>query len=779
MLVLHASLVEGPLKPGPKIGASQRSSKRARRHERRRSGDSNPDQDINPQRRLSTTFTETSPNALSRRASLQPNSGSDLDIDSRSGEEYIPLSPEASIPTQTPRPENRNPKGASAVPYSLPESTSMNRSTATEQESIRTSSGEGPTQARIFLSDEQTLQTCYALHTSPDMVQRLIIAYFDNMTSFSLFSRPQFEAKLAAISSPTQRHALLAAMFSFAARFEPFNDRHKSPADGTASASNRYLELALSFIDQAINESADEAPTLCLLQALILTTFQQLMAGVRGKSWRSLGICVRIAYELKLHLIDTGLNDCMHVAVQENVSRWCADEERRRAWWAIWECDVLASTVRRIPTAIDWTQNETLLPVDDQSWFAQRIQPSCFLELDPIDRWKSLQRSGNQSAKAWLIVVTSFMRDAHVLVNPFGMSPTRRSMSDLSASLEILANSLRCFTVALPRSIAYRNEYLSFTSSDPADAVAARFRDSAKHGIYMMTQMASWLVNYRDVHVDVFKYISLTGRNSMGYIQQATEDTHYEGSPLYSLNGETEAQALGRYADTADKVCCLVSNSSEDHVRYVNPIFSTVVWIAASVQLVYKTLGPEGSNRRLIETKFDLLRLNYRQYVTYWNSPKALDENLDDFAARLQVHPPRFMADARVSSAKEGFSSSIKAQTLRPVLHDRSNKPWSTYTNHSVDSPDDSRYSIERSKAQDHQQQRQRGSLRTTPIGAEPPFSFLADLNAGNAVTAPSGAADLTTGTDFIHNCGGEMPFDMNTELQNYCDGLFSGIHVG
>ena len=81
---------------------------------------------------------------------------------------------------------------------------------------------------------------------------------------------------------------------------------------------------------------------------MVLTTFQQLVKGVRGRAWRSTGTCVRIAYELRLNLIDIGRVDYSRELSPETVAKWYADEERRRVWWAIWEFDVFG---KLLPTS--------------------------------------------------------------------------------------------------------------------------------------------------------------------------------------------------------------------------------------------------------------------------------------------------------------------------------------------------------------------------------------------------------------------------------------------
>jgi hypothetical protein len=242
--------------------------------------------------------------------------------------------------------------------------------------------------------------------------------------------------------------------------------------------------LATKFIEEAIKEFKDQTPTLCLLQALIISTHQMLARGVRGVAWRSTGLCVRMAYEMNLHLIDSTNARSSH----DVAGSWLLDEECRRAWWAIWEMDVFASTVRRCPTAINWTQIETYLPASDEDWFAGRPQPSCVLKLNITNRWKILQSKRITSLKAWFVVVNSLMKEAQTISSPrsvyqpssFNKSYETEGLSyddgyinfrDTSDDQETLANALRCFVLALPEQFKYRDQYLSFEAGRDVDCV--------------------------------------------------------------------------------------------------------------------------------------------------------------------------------------------------------------------------------------------------------------------------------------------------------------------
>jgi len=195
-------------------------------------------------------------------------------------------------------------------------------------------------------------------------------------------------------------------MLAFSARFSNWEsqegqdgeDKEGFKLTGMKHSPLYFLELASRFFEEAIHECGDEAPQLCILQAMILLAHGQLTQGVRGKAWRSLGTCVRLAYELNLHLVDAG-----HARPVADARERCDFEEKRRAWWAIWEMDIFASTVRRCPTAMDWSQNETLLPIEDEYWFQNKPRASCFLEKDLVRRWKVLQESGNHWPKRGIL----------------------------------------------------------------------------------------------------------------------------------------------------------------------------------------------------------------------------------------------------------------------------------------------------------------------------------------------------------------------------------------
>jgi hypothetical protein len=461
------------------------------------------------------------------------------------------------------------------------------------------------------------------------------------MAAFSLFHQPSFESKMRSTTSPKELAALLASMFAFSSRFKSSSGQAYDPQNQDVDAQalyspDHFQSLAQKYVDEELLEYSEKPPSLGLLQALILLTFQQLTTGVRGAAWRRLGLCIRTAYELQLHHLD--LDDYTEM---DDVGLWCAVEERRRAWWAVWEMDVFASTIKRCPSGIDRCDNETRLPAPDEHWHNGRVFRSCFLEPKPIDRVSALRQSGNESEKAWFLVLNSFMYDGHVTskyrsANPgngrYGPSKgsLKSAVKDVSENLLILANALKCFSMALPKALRYRDEFLSFTSRDPNETTAVRRMHSAKYSIHIMTQLTRIMIHHHDAYGGAVQDLHLPGSGN--------EEKGNPTAPVpatVSLHLGPTRKGLQQYMDAADEILELVSRSSEDHIRYVNPFLASTIWYGAAIHLAWKVLAPSDLNQDVIHSKYEVLRMNFEEYTAFWNLPRALQENLQSMEEKL------------------------------------------------------------------------------------------------------------------------------------------------
>lgn len=460
------------------------------------------------------------------------------------------------------------------------------------------------------------------------------------MVALNLFHEPTFIDMINSIETTVFTNALLAAMFAFASRFSESSNTicaYFGPADTSnrPDYTSHFLNLALDYTDEALKLCGDEAPPLCLLQAFIITGHCQLTQGVLGKAWRTLGTCVRLAYELNLHLVD--MDD--QALGEMSPAEWSEAEEKRRAWWAIWEMDVFATTIRRTPTSVNWDQVETMLPVNDECWFKNQVQPSCFLKVDPILRWKALRDSGNLSPKAWFIVINSLMKDAQKISSPHGVRtqshgamPTQGEGS-ASQKLESIANAVQCFILALPSHLRFRNQYLGFDARVPGRWGSLRQLHSSIYNIHLMTQLARLMIHRYAVFGNNSRLGQPNPQQAMSKRVRRDESARVK---------EANDMATRQYFEAADNILTIVSRSCDDHIQYINPFLSYTIWLASAVQLVYRGLTRPGPHRDLAKSRFEVLHLTYKRCVEFWGIKEAVQRNLETVEAQLgtrQAHP--------------------------------------------------------------------------------------------------------------------------------------------
>lgn len=442
------------------------------------------------------------------------------------------------------------------------------------------------------------------------------------MVAINLFHQPTFHDKLSRNTSSAEITALLTAMISFAVRFHDSDTQNQKDIHRQAA---HFLDLASNYSDTALKDCGDNTPSLCLLQAFILVSHGQLTQGVLGRAWRTLGTSVRLAYEMNLHLVDArGPEYAL------NSKRWCEDEEKRRAWWAIWEMDVFATTIRRTPTAVDWSQLETLLPVDDEHWFECKPTRSCFLQQDPILRWKALANSENQSPKAWFIVINSLMKEAQRISSPRGIpngnGPSSDGIDEARQRLEVIANAVHCFQLALPSQLKYKQQHLGFDARVHGEISSLRQLHCSIYNIYMMTQLAR-LMTYR---YDVFK-----GRFRVALPTRESDISH--DKPDTQTKGKTERLAVNEYFEAADDMLTIIHRSCDDHIRYINPFLSNTIWLASAVHVMRSQLCRTGEIKSAIKSRYEVLHLTYKRCVKFWDMHTAVQQNLETLEEQLEA----------------------------------------------------------------------------------------------------------------------------------------------
>ncbi|KAF2845807.1 hypothetical protein T440DRAFT_522385 [Plenodomus tracheiphilus IPT5] len=258
---------------------------------------------------------------------------------------------------------------------------------------------------------------------------------------------------------------LLSTAFALAARYSSHDSLVKTPA---VDRGHKFFETAGDYLSKC---RALTSPTLAYLQGTIMYAFYYYNRGVFLQGWVHAGICVQLAYELGLENMD----DEDSSAPQDMT--WSEREEMRRAWWLVWELDMFGSIVSSRPVMIDCMRMSVLLPVSDEQWFSDVEIASARLLSDPGTCWKSLNRTENQSARAWFLVANHLMSQ---------VQSSRQRKDGISPEMQIrLENDISCMRLALPPSMSLEADH---TNSNPASMHDRNW----VIGTHLMLLSASW-----------------------------------------------------------------------------------------------------------------------------------------------------------------------------------------------------------------------------------------------------------------------------------------------
>ncbi|KEF51399.1 uncharacterized protein A1O9_12548 [Exophiala aquamarina CBS 119918] len=469
----------------------------------------------------------------------------------------------------------------------------------------------------------------------PVRIDDRLSIFFATFTAFTLFRELHFRATLGKIGSDVHLKALLAAIFAFSRKSMEFGNGNTTTGfvrdpDATLSSS-QYNDQAVFWVDAAVAECGDDPPPLCVLQALVLVTHWLLIRRVRGRAWRSMGLCIRIAYELGLHTIDKGRD---FEVTKQAPERWCEDEERRRTWWAIWEMDVFASVLYRLPCTISWSSTQVWLPAPDENWLQSQPQNSCFLHPGLVSRSQELQASGNESPKAWFIVLNSLMAEGHAFSSRVGngavvtKEPTlggEQYASDNRLFLERLMNAIQLCALSIPSKYKYRGQYLDFGTMQygQRDRTSTIRTQSAVYELALMQEVA--------------KLMALKNAIFEGGAASLLRKAQDLGLGLRSQSGQgNTGQTLDRYFQASHAIFSHLFSSHETHVQYVNPFIAHAAWMAATVQLLQHALTINEAQREVVKSRFELLKAIHKQWVEHWSMSEVPLHRLVVLEAQLR-----------------------------------------------------------------------------------------------------------------------------------------------
>ena len=345
----------------------------------------------------------------------------------------------------------------------------------------------------------------------------------------------------------------LYAMFCLAFRYLP-DDLQILSATHYGVTAESYWLAALDLIEVEL-----DMPSLQVLQAFVLTTFYELTKEITARQYYSVGLCVRIAYDLELNVVDVG-EWC------SNHTMWIRQEERRRLWWVIWEMETFIGNVYQRPVFSSNAGIQTLLPASEDSWFQSRPEPSVHFHPDPLHRWRLLKEGNKSDPRSFFLVAVSMMSYTAQL----GSKPTYYD------EIGPIDHALMCLEETLPPEIVYDNTFTFGHDTLYHDVICAN--------IFITIQCTVRLL-YRKAW-------------SEGVTRDQLRESINIDESLKVIDG-TRGTAWVKTIEASNKIAVLFERSPSVVPRLLGPYMATSVFSAASSQVVAKVFSESLEKYRL------------------------------------------------------------------------------------------------------------------------------------------------------------------------------------
>ena len=271
-------------------------------------------------------------------------------------------------------------------------------------------------------------------------ILRLVSIHFQRIQPWlPLLHKPKFMSRLAEKMQgqpdplsclDTDEALLLSSIFTLSCRF-------LSQGERGGHSTKVWIDVCAHYARQCYKDARNiENPTLAYLQGCILLAFHYYTSGLSSQGWILVGVCLRLTDELGLARIDSEVNaEAAHL-------EWAEQEERRRAWWLVWELDVFGSSVCQRSFSTEWRRASVKLPVRDDFWFACQETDSPRLPRRLGSIWLVLDSLSRKDGRTWFLLANLL----HACAQEYLQQEDGVSIEDRT----VLQNEINCLKLALP-----------------------------------------------------------------------------------------------------------------------------------------------------------------------------------------------------------------------------------------------------------------------------------------------------------------------------------------
>ncbi|KAF9884372.1 hypothetical protein FE257_001828 [Aspergillus nanangensis] len=441
-----------------------------------------------------------------------------------------------------------------------------------------------------------------SLDISAETANHLLELYFEKVQPLlPLLHRPKILAEFSTRNPSDElchqdldyeSALLLNSMFALSARF---SERGQSRSCEPLLRGEQFAKAAQALYDSR-QQDPDEPPlSMRYLQGCILVTFYRMTVRPSYQAWIGIGICSRLAHALSIHEVDRDTGTHQGPTAQD----WVDSEEKRRAWWIIYEMDNFASYISGRPFSIDSSHADVLLPVSDAAWFELHPAPSGFISTKGVaTAWRSLVDSGNQDPYAWFLISSYLCRIAQEEADKRHRAP---------AGLSIVQSVIQCFLLSLPPRLRLLRQEFGPHSFRDANWVGSihLLIDSAQLTIALAARKGDLPPQYGE------SYPRNQRRPSNGFTTtgpRASNSTTLTDFECYGqLSGKNRLHGMRVW--------------SADDVHYVNPFMSVALVAPAAMHFAASASAAweqDGTEEALSELEGAMIEMVLNRIAEYW-----------------------------------------------------------------------------------------------------------------------------------------------------------------
>jgi hypothetical protein len=416
-------------------------------------------------------------------------------------------------------------------------------------------------------SEPTTASQTLGLDLPIDVASELICIYFSKIQTwmpllhqsrfYSQFMDPATGGLKVGNKYSLEEALIFNGIFSLSARFSTHPYFASTP---TRERGVQFGDRARVLHDKL--RLISEEATLRGLQGCILLAYYFTVEGPCHRSWILTGVCIRLVYELDIDKVDQR-GDSLHDA-----NEWSHKEERRRAWWLVWELDSFSSIVSQRPFSVNRKRMTVHLPVSDEAWCANTPIKSSKLGSKPADAWTNLRDSPNQNPRCWAIVSN------YLLSLVFEKHEDRESISSIER--QELHTAITCFALSLPVSLQLKADSIYF---DPGTLTRS-----------------NWVIS---IHLDL-----ATARAAVPLLDPTEKKKWLAGMP--TSKGMTYSMIRER------EVSRIINQCSPDFINQCHPFLACMM-----IPVPLRRLGPKSTEYEECMNR-EMFSLILSQYADLW-----------------------------------------------------------------------------------------------------------------------------------------------------------------